>query len=261
MGHPDGQALHHETTGAGRPLVLLHGGLGTTDMFARVAPALAAHRRLVMVDLPGHGRSPAGDRPLRFETMADDIAGLLRRLDLSGTDLLGYSLGGGVALRLAIQHPGLVRRLVLVSTPYRRDGWYPEVLARMDRLTDLATDRESPAYETHARVAPDPAGWSTLLARLTDLLGRDYDWSAEVTALAAPTMLVYADADSVRVEHMAAFFRLLGGGRRDAGWDGTTRPLARLAVLPGLTHYEIVTAPALPAVVVPFLTEPIRPPT
>lgn len=258
----DGLRLWYEVHGDGLPLVLLHGGYGAGEMFAPILPALTRRRRVIAVDLQGHGRTADVNRPLRYESMADDIAALLRHLHLPEADVLGYSLGGGVALRTAIQHPALVRRLVLVSTPCRRRGWYPEVLAAMAAQDERVGEqmRGTPAYERYVRIAPRPGDWPRLWAGTGDLLRREYDWSAEVAALGVPTMLVYADADSIPVTHMAEFFGLLGGGHRDAGGDGTDRPTARLAVLPGLTHYDIVASPALPAAVLPFLTHQVRPP-
>ncbi|TDC35643.1 alpha/beta hydrolase [Micromonospora sp. KC213] len=264
MGYAEvnGLRLWYEVHGTGRPLVLLHGGYGTTGMFDPILPALTTRRRVIAVDLQGHGRTADIDRPLRYESMADDVAALLRHLNVAEADLLGYSLGGGVALRAAIGHPGLVRRLVLVSTPCRRRGWYPEVLAAMAAQDERAGERMrgTPAYERYARIAPRPEDWPRLWAKTGELLRREYDWSAEVAAGTVPTLLVYADADSIPVTHMAEFFGLLGGGHRDAGGDGADRPVSRLAVLPGLTHHDIVASPALPAVVLPFLTHQVRAP-
>ncbi|SCG45449.1 alpha/beta fold hydrolase [Micromonospora humi] len=254
-----GLRVWYEEHGTGKPLVLLHGSYGSTETFAAVRPALAARRRLIAVDLRGHGRTAGLDRPLRYESMADDVAALLRHLDLPQVDLLGYSLGGGVALRTAIQHPALVRRLVLVSTPFRRRGWHPDVLAAMSAHDERAGERMrgTPAHERYARVASRPQDWPALWARSGELLRRDYDWSAGVAALPMPVLLVFADADAIPVRHMADFFDLLGGARRDAGAD---RPASRLAVLPGLTHDDVVASPALPAAVLPFLTHTARAP-
>ncbi|MCX4470816.1 alpha/beta hydrolase [Micromonospora sp. NBC_01655] len=258
----NGVRLWYEIHGTGRPLVLLHGGYGAVEMFAPILPALAARRRVVGVDLQGHGRTADVDRPLRFESMADDVAALIRHLGLGETDVLGYSLGGGVALRLAVGHPELVRRLVVVSAPCRRQGWYPEVLAAMATQDERTGERMrgTPPHELYERIAPRPQDWPALWAKTGDLLRQEYDWSTEVAALAKPTLLVFADADSIPVRHAAEFFGLLGGGHRDAGWDGTDRPASRLAVLPGLTHYDIVSSPALPAAVIPFLTTQVREP-
>ncbi|GGM48915.1 alpha/beta hydrolase [Micromonospora sonchi] len=259
----NGVRLWHETHGSGRPLVLLHGGFGAVETFAAIRPALADRRRVIGVDLQGHGRTADVDRPLRYESMADDVAALIVRLGLAEVDVLGFSLGGGVALRLAIQHRELLRRLVVVSAPCRRQGWFPEVLAGMPEPDEAAGERMRgiPSHQLHQRLALRPQDWPRLWAKTGELLRREYDWSAEVAAMTTPTMLVYADADSVRPAHMVEFFGLLGGGHRDAGWDGTDRPGARLAVLPGLTHYDIVDSPILPATVLPFLTHPSTPPT
>ncbi|MEV4541228.1 alpha/beta fold hydrolase [Micromonospora echinaurantiaca] len=254
----NGLRLWYESHGTGRPLVLLHGGYGAAETFAGILPALAERRRVIGVDLQGHGHTADVDRPLRYESMAEDIAALIGHLGLAEADLMGYSLGGGVALRTAIQHPGLVRRLVVVSAPCRRQGWYPEVLAAMAEQDERVGERMrgTPPHQLYARTAPRPADWSAPWVKSGALLRREYDWSAEVAALTVPTLLVFADADSIPVTHMAEFFGLLGGGHRDAGWDGAGRPAARLAVLPGLTHYDIVRSPALPAAVLPFLTHP-----
>ncbi|MFI7080455.1 alpha/beta fold hydrolase [Micromonospora sp. NPDC049903] len=252
----------YETHGTGRPLVLLHGGFGAVETFAAIRPALAQRRQVISVDLPGHGRTADVDRPMRYESMADDVAAFIDHLDLGPVDVLGFSLGGGVGLRLAVQHRHLLRRLVVVSAPCRRQGWFPEVLAGMPEPDEAAGERMRgiPAYELYRQVAPRPDDWPKLWARTGELLRREYDWSAEVAALTTPTLLVFADADSIRPAHMVEFFGLLGGGHRDAGWDGADRPDARLAVLPGLTHYDIVDSPALPTVVLPFLTHTLHTP-
>ena len=250
----NGLSLYYEERGAGRPLVLLHGGLGSTEMFAAVAPALGAERRLVLVDLQGHGRTADVDRPFDPETMADDVAGLIEQL--GGTaDVLGYSLGGEVALRLAIQHPDRVRNLVLVSITFKRSGNHPGVLEAMDQMTPELAEmlKHSPVYELYARIAPRPEDFATMVAKTSELLKVDYDWTAEVAELAARTLLVFADADSVRPAHISAFFGLLGGGLRDAGWDGSDQPSNQLAVLPGATHYDLLNSPLLAPAVLGFL--------
>jgi pimeloyl-ACP methyl ester carboxylesterase len=250
----NGLSLYYEDQGAGEPLVLLHGGLGSGEMFAAVAPALAAERRVLLVDLQGHGRTADADRPFSVESMADDVAGLIEHLGGSA-DVLGYSLGGEVALRLAIQHPERVRNLVLVSIAFKRSGSHPEVLDAMDQMTPELAEmlKHSPVYELYARIAPRPEDFGTMVAKTSELLKVDYDWTAEVAELTARTLLVFADADSVRPAHISKFFGLLGGGLRDAGWDGSDQPSNRLAVLPGATHYDILTSPLLAPAVLDFL--------
>jgi pimeloyl-ACP methyl ester carboxylesterase len=262
MPHADvnGLSLSYEEHGSGEPLVLLHGGIGAGRQFAPILPALTAGRRVITVDLQGHGRTPDADRPLQAELLADDVAALIAHLGLQQADVAGYSLGGLVALRVAIQHPGAVRRLVLVSVPFRRDGSHPEVVAAMDAFGPEMADMMvgSPPHQLYTQIAPRPEEWPTLIAKTSELLKHDYDWSAEVADLQPQTLLVYADADSVRPAHIMEFFGLLGGGLRDAVWDGSQQPRNRLAVLPGHTHYDVSTSPALAPTVLRFLDEPVR---
>jgi pimeloyl-ACP methyl ester carboxylesterase len=257
-----GLSLYYQVRGTGEPLVLLHGGVAAGEMFGPVLPALAEHRQVIAVDLQGHGRTADVDRPLRFELMAGDVAALVRHLGLDAADVMGYSLGGGVALRTAIQHPELVRRLVLVSTPCKRDGWHPEVRAGMAQMGPQAAEpmKQTPMYELYARLAPRVEDWPVLLTKLGELLRLDYDWSAEAARVEAPTLLVVGDADSVSPAHAVEFFGLLGGGQRDAGLDGSGRSASRLAILPGTTHYDIFASPALAATVIPFLEAPLPKP-
>jgi pimeloyl-ACP methyl ester carboxylesterase len=245
--------LYYEEHGSGEPLVMLHGGIGASETLAPLVPGL--DRRVILVDLQGHGRTADVDRPLRPSLMADDIAALASELGLDQIDLFGYSLGGEVALRTAIQHPGLVRRLVLVSITMKRDGNHPEVLAAFDQLTEAAAEpmKASPQYAHYSQVAPRPEDWPVLVGKTGDLLREDYDWSDEITAVQAQTMLVYADADSIRPDHVAEFYGLLGGGLGDPGWDGS-HPSAQLAVLPGRTHYDVLESPLLVPAVEGFLS-------
>jgi pimeloyl-ACP methyl ester carboxylesterase len=251
----NGLDLYYEVDGDGEPLILLHGGVGAIEMFGEVLPLLAEGRQVIAVDLQAHGRTADVDRPMTFEAMADDVADLIEYLGFGGADVMGYSLGGGVALRTAIQHPEVVRKLVLVSTPFNRDGWYPEVLVGMEQMGPGAAEpmKQTPMYQLYSGVAPRPEDWPVLLTKLGELLRRDYDWSAEVAVVEAPTIIVVGDADSVRTRHAVEFFELLGGGRQDAGWDGSGMSDARLSVLPGTTHYEIFYSPALASTVAPFL--------
>jgi pimeloyl-ACP methyl ester carboxylesterase len=251
----NGIELGYQIVGDGEPLVLLHGGFGSVDMFGPNVELLAAGRRVVGVDLQSHGRSPAADRPMRFETMADDIAALIRGLGFERAAVMGFSLGGGVGLRTAIQHPDVVERLVLVSTVFKRQGWHPEMTAGMDAMGPESAEplRQTPLYEGYQRVAPRVEDWPVLVRQIAEALKVDYDWSAEIPGLRMPVMLVIGDADGMPPSHAVEFFGLLGGGRRDAGFDRSGMTHHRLAILPGVTHYDINFAPALSAAVIPFL--------
>jgi pimeloyl-ACP methyl ester carboxylesterase len=240
--------------GSGEPLVLLHGGVVGILMFGPTLPALASSRQVIAVELQGHARTADSDRPLSFEAMAEDIAGLLAHLEVAQADVLGLSLGGGVALQLAIRHPEVVRRLIIVSAPAKHAGWFPEVrddFARMD-----AASAEPMAQSPLAGMYPD-VDWGRLFTKLGALLRQDYDWSEQVAAFRMPVLLVSADADAISPTHIVEFYRLLGGGQRDAGLDGSARSVRQLAILPGRTHYDVITAPLLPQVVTAFLDAPL----
>jgi pimeloyl-ACP methyl ester carboxylesterase len=182
--------------------------------------------------------------------MADDVAALAKQLKLPQADIMGYSLGGGVALQAVIRHPEILRRLV-VSAPCKRQGIYPEVLAETGKIGPGAGEmmKQSPL----SKMYPD-VNWAVLFTKLGQLLSTDYDWSREVAGIKTKTLLVFADADAVRPEHIVEFYGLLGGGQRDAGLDGSKRPLNQLAIVPGQTHYSISSAPVLVEVVGPFLS-------
>lgn len=251
----NGLRLYYEIHGTGAPLILLHGAVGATGMFGEILPLLSNTREVIAVDLQAHGRTADIDRPLTFEAMADDIASLIKHLGIEKADVMGYSLGAGVALHTAIRHPAVVRKLVLVSTAFKRDGWYPEILAGMAQMGAGSAEpmKQTPMYQIYARISPKPADWPVLLTKIGDLVRKDYDWSNGVATVTAPTLLVYGDADAVRTAHAVQFFELLGGGRKDAGWDGSGMSNARLAILPGLTHYNVFSSPALASAVTPFL--------
>ena len=254
----NGLDLYYEIHGSGRPLILLHGGLGAIEMFGPNLPALAKGRQVIAVDLQGHGRTADIDRPLSVQLMADDIAALIKHLGLQRPDIMGYSLGGGVALQTAIRHPEVVGKLVVVSTPFRRNAFYPEILAQQAQVGAEAAEamKQTPMYQMYSSIAPKPEDWPRLLKKIGEAMKQDFDLSSDIAGITATTLIVAADADIFPPAHAVEMFGLLGGGKRDGGWDGSGRPKSKLAILPGLTHYTIFSDPALAATVIPFLDEP-----
>ncbi|WP_448949796.1 alpha/beta fold hydrolase [Labrys neptuniae] len=250
-----GLSYYYEVRGSGEPLLLLHGGLGSIDMFQPVMPAFTAHRQIIAVDLQGHGRTPLGKRPIDYKAMGDDMAAILAKLGYGQVDVFGYSMGGGVAFRLAAQHPDKVRRLVMVSTGFAQDGFYPEMLPMQAQVGAGMAEmmKGTPMYQSYVKIAPDPSEFPRLLDAMGTLMRQPYDWSADVAKLTMPVMLVYGDSDMFRPEHMVKFYQLLGGGLRDAGWQREHMARNRLAILPGLTHYDIFLSPQLTNAALPFL--------
>ena len=251
----NGVNYYYEIHGAGDPLLLLHGGLGSIEMFEPVLPSLPKGRQVIAVDLHGHGRTPLGDRKIDLRDIGDDMAVLLEKLGFEQVDVLGYSFGGGVAFRLAAQHPSKVRRLVLVSAGYAQDGFYPEMLPMQAQVGAAMAEamKDTPMYQSYAAIAPNPDEFPTLLDRMGEWMRKPYDWEQDVKKLTMPVMLVYGDSDMFRPEHIVRFYQLLGGGLRDAGWMRENMSQNRLAILPDVTHYEMAVAPALVATVLPFL--------
>ncbi|HWM29515.1 MAG TPA: alpha/beta hydrolase [Woeseiaceae bacterium] len=251
----NGVNYYYEIRGSGEPLLLLHGGLGSIDMFGPLLPLFTEHRQVISVDLHGHGRTELGERRISLIEMGDDLAVLLAELGYGKVDVLGYSMGAGVAFRLAVQHPAAVRRLVLASAPFAQDGFFPEMLPQQAQVGAGMAEamKDTPMYQSYKAIAPHPEDFPKLLDRMGELMRQPYDWSEDVKKLEMPVMLVYGDSDMIRPEHIVEFYQLLGGGLKDAGWMREHMSQNRLAILPDLTHYEMFMAPQLAHTVLPFL--------
>jgi pimeloyl-ACP methyl ester carboxylesterase len=248
----NGQHIFYSGFGAGKPLILLHGGINP-DSFGSNLAELAKGRQVIAVHLQAHGRTPDTDRPLRCETLGDDVAALIGHLKFGKADVMGYSLGSGVALQTAIRHPDVVDRLMLVSGTMRQDGSYPEVVAAFNQLeANAATIGPGVKASPLGQAYPD-VDWTNLFRKVGELTKRPFDWSADVAKVQARTLLIFADADSIRPEHMVEFWKALGGGQRDAGIDGSLRPVNQFAIVPNTTHYTLAVEPMLPKIVERFL--------
>lgn len=251
----EGVNYYYEIRGQGDPLLLLHGGLGSTDMFAPIMPMLSRDRQVIAVDLQGHGRTTLGDRPIDLEAIGNDLAMLLKQIGYDQVDVLGYSFGGGAGFRLAVQHPEMVRRLALVSAGFAQNGFFPEMLQMQAQVDAEMAEamKDTPMYQGYMAVAPNPEDFPRLLDRMGEYMRSPYDWSEDAKALKMPVMLVFADSDMYRPEHIIEFYKLLGGGLRDAGWMRENMSQNRLAIIPNRTHYDIFFAPELASTVRPFL--------
>ncbi len=230
----NGLRMYYEVHGEGRPLVLLHGAYMTVDAMGPILPGLAETRRVIVPEMQGHGRTADIDRPIAYEVMADDVAALIRHLGIDEADIFGFSMGGGVALQLAIRHPGSVRRLVAASASFTSDGAQPELNEMVPGITPESF-AGSPIEEAYLKVAPNPEDFPQLVEKLKRLDTTPFAWPAEdVRGIEAPTMVVVGDADAIRLEHAVEMFRLLGGGAMGdlSGFSGH-----QLVVLPGTAHF------------------------
>jgi len=191
--------------------------------------------------------------------MADDVAALIDHLRLGTPDLVGYSLGGGVALQTAAKYPTKVRRLVMVSANLRPDAIYPEMRLQQGQVNAAAAEfmKDTPMYQLYMRVAPRPEDFPRLLSKIGEAMSKDFDFTEDLRGLRMPTLVVAADADMAPPSHYVEMFALLGGGVRDGGWMGEGRPAGghALAILPGLTHYNIFNSPLFAAATLAFLDE------
>jgi pimeloyl-ACP methyl ester carboxylesterase len=263
-GHADieGVNYYYEIHGQGAPLLMLHGGLMSSASFHPLVPSFAG-RQVILVDLQGHGRTTLGDRPITLETNAKHLDALLDKIGVPQVDVVGYSFGGGTGLRLAMDYPQRVKKLVVVSAPFAQNGWYAEMLPQQAAVSAqmLPMMKDSPMYQQYLAVAPKPDDYGRLLDRMGEWMRAPYDYSTDVAKVTAQTMLVYGDADMVRIDHTAEFYKLLGGAQKDAGWQREHMAKNRLAIIPDATHYDIFYSPLLVPTLRHFLDNATGPKT
>jgi pimeloyl-ACP methyl ester carboxylesterase len=254
--------MYYEVHGDGRPLVLLHGAYLTAEVFGPLLPGLAEIRRVIVPEMQGHGRTADADRPITYEQMADDTAELMRELELEQADVVGYSMGGAIALQLAIRHPALVRRLVVASAGYRYDAMAEEAIAMFPSIT-AETFAGSPREAEYQRLAPNPGDFPVLVEKLKTLHTTEFAWPEDaIRGIPAPTQVIVGDSDLFRLEHALELYKLRGGGGMG---DLSGLPDAQLAILPGTTHLVPPGSGLLDRVewllsmIRPFLDPPPRP--
>ena len=255
-----GLDMYYEIHGRGRPLILLHGAYMTIDMMEPLLSGLAELHQVIAIEQQAHGRTTDIARPITYEQMADDTAALARHLDVDEADVVGYSMGGGVALQLAIRHPALVRKLVLASTSFTSDGMHAVALEMFPSITPEMF-AGSPIEAAYRRTAPNPGDFPKLVEKLKQLDTTDYAWPEEdIRAIAAPTLIVLGDSDGIRLEHAVQLFGLRGGGVMG---DLAGMPASQLAVLPGTSHFIppgvglLDRTELLLAMIPPFLDAPM----
>lgn len=237
----NGVELYYEIHGEGEPLVMLHGGVNPSDFFGAPVAAMAEERQVIAVHLRGHGFSTDTDEPWSSEQMADDVAALLGELGLEKADIMGWSLGGGVALQTAIRHPEVVNKLIVISMNVRDDGNFPEVDAAFDEMPNMAPQIAAQIEQSPLATMYPDIDWEVMMRKTGEMNQGSYDWSEDVAEITAPTLLIFSDADMMYLEHIVEIYKLFGGGTRDAGVDGSLRPTQnQLAIIPDTTHYDLM---------------------
>lgn len=234
----NGLELYYEIHGKGRPLVLLHGAFMTIPSnWKELIPDLSKNHQVIAVELQGHGRTKDIDRPYSFESLADDVAALLKQLGRDSADVIGYSMGGGVAQQLTIRHPALVRKLVIISAVYKFEGWYPEGQAAFPNM-NVQMFVGTPLETEYAKVAPDPSQFIPFVTKMLEWIKHPYDFGVDnIKAISAPRLIIIGDSDGVQPEHAVEMFRLAGGGKFG---DLGVMPESRLAIYPATTHVGVM---------------------
>lgn len=248
--------MYYEIHGSGRPLIVLHGAYMTIESMSDLISQLAETRQVIAVELQGHGRTGDIDRPITIPNLASDVIALMDMLGIENADVFGYSMGGATALQIAITAPERVNKLVVVSSTYNTEGWYPEVLDTIGSITPEVF-AGSPIEEAYQRLSPNPEAFPMLVAKLTEMGSNVQSWSDEtIRGIAAPTLIIVGDSDNIRPEHALDLFHLRGGG---VPGDLTGLPDAQLAVIPGATHVSIMFRTQLLAMLVNEFLDPPPP--
>jgi pimeloyl-ACP methyl ester carboxylesterase len=234
----NGLKMYYEIYGKGEPVVLLHGSFMTiTNNWQDMIAGLSKTRQVIAVEMQGHGRTADIKRDFSYENLADDIAAMLDYLKIDKADLIGYSMGGGVAMQVAIRHPEKVRKVVSISAVFRHDGWVKEALDAFPQLTP-ETFKGSPIEAEYKKLSPTPNEFPNFIKRVISMDLKPYDFGAErLRATKAPMFFVHGDADGVRLDHIAEMFRLKGD---EIFCDMRPRSASRLAILPNTTHVTLM---------------------
>lgn len=245
----NGLKMYYEVYGSGKPLVLLHGSFMNIPMnWTEFIPLLAKDRKVIVAEMQAHGRTKDIARQFSYESMADDVSGLLKHLKIDSADILGYSMGGGIAFQFAVRHPEQLRRLVILSGTYSHDGWWPDVEASFSTFTaDMF--KGTPIQQQYEQFGNDPAKFPDYIKKVMSIDVKSYDWSKEVKNIKAPIFMAIGDADGVRYEHALELFKAKGGGKMG---DIHGMPKARLAIVPGTTHIGMMQKTNL---LIPMITD------
>lgn len=234
----NGLNIYYEVHGTGKPLLLLHGAYMTINLnFGELIPELSKTRKVIALELQGHGRTADIDRPYSYEALASDVAGVLKHLKIDSTDVLGYSFGGTVALQLAIQNPKLVDKMVIISTTFKYTGWLPEVRSVIQSITPEMF-AQTPLKIMYDSLAPDPRYWPRFIKKMAQFDTQHFNLGEDkIKAIQSPVLLVMGDNDGVDITHKSEMYRLLGG---NVFGDISGLPKSQLAILPGTTHVSVM---------------------
>lgn len=248
----NGLDMYYEVYGEGKPVVLLHGSFMNIDMnWGEIIPRLSKTNKIIAVEMQGHGRTADISRPYSFPALADDVSVLLKHVKIDSADVIGYSLGGTVAFQLAIRHPSLVKKLVIVSSVFKHDGWIQEARDIFPTMTPEMFEN-TPLKTEYDRLAPDKTHWNSFVKKMVKFDSTPFDLGAEkVRVIRSPVLIISGDNDGVDLDHIAEMYRLCGGA---VFGDMAGLPKSQLAIIPGMTHVTLMMqTDKLLSVIDPFL--------
>jgi len=234
----NGLKMYYEVYGKGKPIVLLHGSFMNIIMnWSHIIPLLSKDRKVIVAEMQGHGRTRDISRDISYEGMADDVSGLIKHLKIDSADIVGYSMGAGIAFQLGVRHPEQVRRLVVLSGAYAHNGWWPDIEASFATF-NADMFKGTSIQKQYDSLGNDPDHFPEFVKKVKSIDLKPYDWSRDVKSIKVPIFIAFGDADGVRYEHALELFRAKGGGKNG---DLNGLPKSRLAIIPGTTHVGMIT--------------------
>ena len=234
----NGLKMYYEVYGKGKPIVLLHGSFMNIIMnWSHIIPLLSKDRKVIVAEMQGHGRTRDISRDISYEGMADDVSGLIKHLKIDSADIVGYSMGAGIAFQLGVRHPEQVRRLVVLSGAYAHNGWWPDIEASFATF-NADMFKGTSIQKQYDSLGNDPDHFPEFVKKVKSIDLKPYDWSRDVKNIKVPIFIAFGDADGVRYEHALELFRAKGGGKNG---DLNGLPKSRLAIIPGTTHVGMIT--------------------
>ncbi|MES2266838.1 MAG: alpha/beta hydrolase [Bacteroidota bacterium] len=234
----NGIKVYYEVYGQGKPLVLLHGAFMTiAGNWAEMIPELSKTRKVIAIEMQGHGHTPYSDRSLTHLNLANDVAGIMDYLKIDSADVAGYSMGGSVAYQFAIQYPKRVKRLVIISSTYKSSGWLPQIAAAFKSFTPEIFEN-SPMHTAYIAVAPDKTKWKNFIEQMIVFAGQPFDMGDDnIAKITSPVLLIAGDNDGLDKVALMKTYQLLGGG---VSADMAPMPRSRLAIVPSQSHVSLM---------------------
>ena len=234
----NGINVYYEVYGEGRPLVLLHGAFYTIEMnWRQLIPELSKTRKVIAIEMQGHGHTPFSDRKMDFPTLASDVEGVMNYLKVDSADVAGYSMGGSVAYQLTIQSPKRVKKLVIISSTYKNSGWRPEVTTAFKSFKPEFF-MNTPFQTAYDAVAPDKTKWTAFLEHMIVFAGTPFDLGdSNIAKITSPVLIISGDNDGLDKIELMKTYQLLGGA---VSADLGPMPKSHLAIVPSQGHISLM---------------------